>query len=156
MSPVSSSPPAPFIAHKFGGSSLADATRIRHVVDLVLARDERQIVVVSAMQGVTDALIALAQKAARRDEGWRGDLAALRERHTSTALTLLGDHAPALVAPPPEPTEDTQMIALLSDLSRYGNLSAEELRRFLASSAHEDLPDDVMRRLNQTLEELGP
>ncbi len=33
---------------------------------------------------------------------------------------------------------------------------AEELRRFLVSSAHEDLPDDVMRRLNQTLEELGP
>ena len=33
---------------------------------------------------------------------------------------------------------------------------AEELRRFLASSAHEDLPDDVLRRLNQTLEELGP
>ena len=33
---------------------------------------------------------------------------------------------------------------------------AVELRKFLASSAHEDLPDDVMRRLNQTLEELGP
>jgi anti-sigma factor (TIGR02949 family) len=33
---------------------------------------------------------------------------------------------------------------------------AEELRRFLASSTHEDLPDDVMRRLNHTLEDLEP
>jgi mycothiol system anti-sigma-R factor len=33
---------------------------------------------------------------------------------------------------------------------------AEELRGFLARSAHEDLPDDIMRRLNQTLEDLEP
>jgi len=33
---------------------------------------------------------------------------------------------------------------------------AHELRRFLASSARDDVPDDVLRRLNQTLEELGP
>jgi anti-sigma factor (TIGR02949 family) len=32
---------------------------------------------------------------------------------------------------------------------------AEELRRFLARSVDVDLPADVMRRLNQTLEELG-
>jgi len=33
---------------------------------------------------------------------------------------------------------------------------ARELRGFLASSARDDVPDDVLRRLNQTLEELGP
>jgi mycothiol system anti-sigma-R factor len=33
---------------------------------------------------------------------------------------------------------------------------ARELRRFLASSAADDIPDDVLQRLNQTLEELGP
>ncbi|MGH8833670.1 MAG: zf-HC2 domain-containing protein [Actinomycetes bacterium] len=32
---------------------------------------------------------------------------------------------------------------------------AQELRRFLASSARDDVPRDVLRRLNQTLEELG-
>lgn len=31
---------------------------------------------------------------------------------------------------------------------------AEELRGFLAGSAHEEIPDDVMKRLNATLEEL--
>jgi anti-sigma factor (TIGR02949 family) len=33
---------------------------------------------------------------------------------------------------------------------------ARELRRTLADAAHDDLPDDVLRRLNQTLEELEP
>lgn len=33
---------------------------------------------------------------------------------------------------------------------------AEELRRFLAGSSSDDVPDDVMNRLNRTLEELGP
>jgi anti-sigma factor (TIGR02949 family) len=32
---------------------------------------------------------------------------------------------------------------------------AQELRHFLASSARGDVPGDVLRRLNQTLEELG-
>ena len=49
-------------AHKFGGSSLADAARIRRVADLMLdAPEPVQVVVASAMQGVTDALIALAE-----------------------------------------------------------------------------------------------
>ena len=33
---------------------------------------------------------------------------------------------------------------------------AKELRGFLARSAREDVPDDVLRRLNQTLEEMEP
>jgi anti-sigma factor RsiW len=33
---------------------------------------------------------------------------------------------------------------------------AEELRGFLADSARVDFPADVLRRLHQTLEELGP
>jgi anti-sigma factor RsiW len=33
---------------------------------------------------------------------------------------------------------------------------ARELRRTLAEAAHDDLPDDVLLRLNQVLEELEP
>jgi anti-sigma factor (TIGR02949 family) len=33
---------------------------------------------------------------------------------------------------------------------------ARELRRFLAEAASEDIPEDVLRRLNDTLEELEP
>ena len=85
-------------AHKFGGSSLADAARIRHVADLLLAADEPgQVTVVSAMQGVTDALIALADAAtAARD--WRPAHLALRQRHLETARALLGDEAGDLQA----------------------------------------------------------
>ena len=52
------------IVHKFGGTSVADAERYRHVARLLLARDEgQQVTVVSAMKGVTDALIELARMA---------------------------------------------------------------------------------------------
>jgi anti-sigma factor (TIGR02949 family) len=33
---------------------------------------------------------------------------------------------------------------------------AHELRRFLADASSDDIPDDVLRRLNETLEELEP
>ncbi|MDR7300089.1 zf-HC2 domain-containing protein [Haloactinomyces albus] len=33
---------------------------------------------------------------------------------------------------------------------------AHELRAFLVDAAHEDLPEDVLRRLNRTVEELDP
>ncbi|WP_271680703.1 bifunctional aspartate kinase/homoserine dehydrogenase I [Thermomonas mangrovi] len=78
-------------AHKFGGSSLADAARIRRVAELMLdAPEPVQVVVASAMQGVTDALIALAEAAANGAD-WRPGLDALRLRHREAAQALLGD-----------------------------------------------------------------
>ena len=51
-------------AHKFGGSSLADAGRIRHVADLLLAdAAAQQVAITSAMHGTTNALIALGESA---------------------------------------------------------------------------------------------
>jgi bifunctional aspartokinase / homoserine dehydrogenase 1 len=80
-------------AHKFGGSSLADAHRISEVVRLMIERDDAtQIIVVSAMQGVTNALIALTEAAARGDDT---DIAlfALKQQHDSAAVALLGERA---------------------------------------------------------------
>jgi aspartokinase/homoserine dehydrogenase 1 len=75
--------------HKFGGSSLADATRIRHVADLTLADGaDRQVVVTSAMQGTTDALVAMAEAAASGGP-WIEALEALRKRHLDAARSLL-------------------------------------------------------------------
>ena len=80
-------------AHKFGGSSLATAGRIRHVATLMFdAEDPRQVVVVSAMQGVTDALIGSADAAAR-GEDWRPALEGLQQRHLDAANALLDDPA---------------------------------------------------------------
>ncbi len=88
----------PHIAHKFGGSSVANAERIGKVADILLARKERQVVVVSAMQGVTDALISLVRKASTHDAGWEEDLTALGERHRQTAVELLGAQSGPMVA----------------------------------------------------------
>jgi len=78
------------VAHKFGGSSLADAERIQHVTALLQARGEAiQVVVVSAMQGVTDALIALTAAAAAKLP-WHAPWEKLRDRHLDVAGELLG------------------------------------------------------------------
>jgi aspartokinase/homoserine dehydrogenase 1 len=89
--------PAPKpVAHKFGGTSLADAKRIAAVADLLLDRDDpAQVVVVSAMRGVTDALIGLAEAAARRAPEWREALAALERRHADAVEALLKGEARA-------------------------------------------------------------
>ena len=84
------------IAHKFGGSSVASPERIARVVDILLSRTERQVVVISAMQGVTDALLALVDRAAARDHAWQGDLAALERRHHDAAAALLAEQAAPL------------------------------------------------------------
>ncbi|MFM7202333.1 MAG: bifunctional aspartate kinase/homoserine dehydrogenase I [Myxococcota bacterium] len=96
--PQASTHPAepPCIVHKFGGSSLANASRIQHVVEILLQRAEKQRVVVSAMQGVTDALIDLVQRAARQDPSWIQALDALQRRHLDTAQALLGPAAEPL------------------------------------------------------------
>jgi len=83
-------PSAPtVVAHKFGGSSLADAARIRHVAQILRDReDASQVVVVSALQGVTDSLIALTEAAAAKSD-WRALWDNLVERHRRVADELL-------------------------------------------------------------------
>lgn len=87
----------PLVAHKFGGSSLATAERLTRVIDILLARDERQVVVVSAMHGVTDALIALVEEAAARED-WAPGVDALETRHHAVVDELVGAGGEALHA----------------------------------------------------------
>ncbi len=93
-----SPPPSRTIVHKFGGTSVADAERFRHVAQLLLARDEeRQVTVVSAMKGVTDALIALCEMASAHRGDWRDAWHELRARHRGAVVSLLGeDSGPTL------------------------------------------------------------
>ena len=82
------------VVHKFGGTSVADAERYRHVAQLLLARDEDvQVTVVSAMKGVTDALIELCELAAANRPEWHESWHALRARHRGAAVALLGEAA---------------------------------------------------------------
>src|SRR5437762_8691087 len=77
--------------HKFGGASLADAAAIGHAVGIVRAqRPDALVVVVSAMGGVTDALLDGAARAARGDASHvRAAAEALRARHAAAAQQLV-------------------------------------------------------------------
>ncbi|HEY0505522.1 MAG TPA: bifunctional aspartate kinase/homoserine dehydrogenase I [Lysobacter sp.] len=95
MPPADASlPPAPPChVHKFGGSSLADAPLYRSAAALVQDAARPRVVVVSAMQGVTDALIELVADA-RRGAPWAAGWNALRERHLAAADALAVDDGP--------------------------------------------------------------
>jgi len=73
---------------KFGGSSVADATRMSQVIDIVLpaVARERTILVCSAVSGCTDALIAIGAEtdAERRAQ----QIETLRRRHHGMARRL--------------------------------------------------------------------
>src|SRR5688500_9104366 len=73
--------------HKFGGSSLADAVRIRALPWLLDEDAGPRLVVVSAMQGVTDALVELG-RLAQSGLDWQAPWQTLRERHLRTADEL--------------------------------------------------------------------
>jgi bifunctional aspartokinase / homoserine dehydrogenase 1 len=76
--------------HKFGGSSLSDAECFRRVAGLLLDYTDKRIgVVVSAMGGMTDALLHLATLAEQDDDGYAGELHAVGERYTRAARELV-------------------------------------------------------------------
>ena len=79
------------VVHKFGGTSLADASCVHCVADIVAARPEpRRIVVVSAMGGVTNALVRAVELAGARDAaGYRRLLDDLERKHRETLVALV-------------------------------------------------------------------
>jgi aspartokinase/homoserine dehydrogenase 1 len=116
------------VVHKFGGTSVADAERYRHVAQLLLAREEDlQITVVSAMKGVTDALIELAELASRGQEEWRERWHELRARHRGAAVALLGESAGGTLDWVEERFD--QLAQILAALGVIGELPREVLDR---------------------------
>ena len=111
---------------KFGGTSVADARAFENVGRIVAQhRDSRPVVVVSAMSGMTDALVASANLAQTADiETAVKFLAPLFERHEQVAKSLLRD----VVA--------QQYVLHLRSV-------AEEVARLLAKINHE-LASDLM------------
>jgi aspartokinase/homoserine dehydrogenase 1 len=80
--------------HKFGGSSLADAECFRRVAGTLLLespedREARKAVVVSAMGGMTDALLNLVRAAEKSGPDIAAGLQAISDRYEATAGELL-------------------------------------------------------------------
>jgi aspartate kinase len=84
----------PIQVMKFGGTSVGDAARIRSAASIAVeaSRQRSVVVVVSAMSGVTNTLIAAAGKAASGDEAAAEALAtALLTKHRETIEALISD-----------------------------------------------------------------
>ncbi|MDC7126028.1 MAG: aspartate kinase [Spirochaetales bacterium] len=77
---------------KFGGSSVKDAERIKNVVTIVKesAEKEQVAVVLSAMKGITDALINCANLAASGDESYKPALQEIKDKELNTFKELIG------------------------------------------------------------------
>jgi bifunctional aspartokinase / homoserine dehydrogenase 1 len=76
--------------HKFGGASLTDSDAIRHAVKVFRSQPGSKVAVVSALAGVTDALLAGAERAAGGDDQeYTAQIAELRKRHEEAVRDLL-------------------------------------------------------------------
>ncbi len=76
---------------KFGGTSVADAPNINKVIAIIkeYAQKQKTVVVVSAMSGITDALLDAARKAAKGDETYKEALIAIENRHLRLVKELI-------------------------------------------------------------------
>jgi aspartate kinase len=84
------------IVQKYGGSSLADADRIRHVARRIRAERERgalPVVVVSAMGDTTDELLALAARITDEPDPRELDVLLATGEHMSGTLLAMALHA---------------------------------------------------------------
>lgn len=81
------------VVMKFGGSSVADASCISRVADIVVGRQDTDAVcvVVSAMKGTTDMLLDAAVQAERGDRSYIETIATIEQRHSETVNALHGD-----------------------------------------------------------------
>jgi bifunctional aspartokinase / homoserine dehydrogenase 1 len=76
---------------KFGGTSVANAQNIKLVLDIILnkAKQDKLIVVVSALSKVTDLLQLAARKAASNDENFKEIVAEIEKKHLETLKELI-------------------------------------------------------------------
>ncbi len=74
---------------KFGGSSVANAENIQKVVRIVAGNTSPQVVVVSALGGVTDLLIKAGTIAEKSNEAYKEVLQELEKKHLDAARALL-------------------------------------------------------------------
>src|SRR5436190_1412662 len=87
---------APLVVQKFGGSSLAEAARIRHVAGRIArerARGAELVVVVSAMGDTTDELLALAAAVTDDPDSRELDMLLATGEHQSATLVSMALHA---------------------------------------------------------------
>jgi aspartate kinase len=105
------------IVVKFGGTSLAGTERMRAAARIVAAhrRDQSVVCVVSAVAGVTDALMSTIEQAMRGDTAWQATVAEISTRHQDTLdeLTRTAGTTPTTTS-----RFATALAALAADIQR--------------------------------------
>jgi aspartokinase/homoserine dehydrogenase 1 len=117
-----------WMVYKFGGSSLANADCFRQVADNIRRHDRSLAVVVSAVGGVTDLLIAALARAAARDADYGTMLDQVRDRHLALAEDLLDAQGTLAWANAFEPElADVRHILHAASLLRHASVDSENL-----------------------------
>ena len=76
---------------KFGGTSVGSVESILSLKNIVEAEKESVVVVVSALGGITDKLIATSQLALNGDESWKAEFDAMQQRHHDMLDAVITD-----------------------------------------------------------------
>jgi aspartokinase/homoserine dehydrogenase 1 len=156
--------------HKFGGTSLADPDRIEHVASLLDAREPPLAIVVSAISGVTDRLLDLAEAAQAGTDALSDRLQALRDDQRAVVTDLLdGTAATSVLHTLDEDVDDladvlraTRLMGTAPDTTRdlvagYGELwSARVLGGVLRDRGLSAAVCDAREVIVVTHEDLGP
>lgn len=96
---------------KFGGTSVGKPESLTNVKKIVEAAQEPVVVIVSALGGITDMLIACAKMAADADDSYQDTLTAIKDRHRAMVQIMVSGEKRASVS-----TTIEEMLTALTDL----------------------------------------
>ena len=113
------------IVAKFGGTSVADSSCISRVINIIQNNPEQQVVVISALGGITNMIQDSAQCAANGNLKYQKILSEIEERHFSCIKKLIPIKAQSQVL-----SHIKQQINALSTLHE-GFISCENYRQEL-------------------------
>ncbi|MEQ1605942.1 MAG: bifunctional aspartate kinase/homoserine dehydrogenase I [Pyrinomonadaceae bacterium] len=118
---------------KFGGSSVGSAATMEKVIEIVReALDAGPCaLVLSAMQGTTDALIEAGRSAERGDDGYIETLSNINDKHSSAVHELFGDEAHTAISDFLESTVG-ELSSLCEGVRLVRELSPKTLDRILS------------------------
>ncbi|HEU5161965.1 MAG TPA: lysine-sensitive aspartokinase 3 [Thermoanaerobaculia bacterium] len=123
------------IVIKFGGTSVMDADRVRRAIEIVAARQEqRPVVVVSALAGVTNELVDATRLAAAGSfDQAQALVETIRARHEAIGRQLIGQKADFLESFEAQLGRHTSQIAdILRGISLVGDVSLRAKDKIVA------------------------
>lgn len=137
---------------KFGGTSVGSPKMIRVVGEIIQENKEEHVVVVSAMNGITDTLIKAANLASKRDKTYLDAFNSIKEKHLSTMQELFNENFEEVLNLLDELQNILQSIFILGELSKkaldtivsFGEkMNARIVSKYLQSIKVKSIPIDA-------------